>query len=185
MSEHPDDLPVPEDDGAAAGLVDRSLPDIRLASALHDDIDLRSASSGTLVLYVYPRTGTPGQPLPSGWDEIPGARGCSAENCAFRDHESEIHDLGATVMGLSAQPPAEQREFAVREGIPYPLLNDSQLALARELGLPTFDVAGMRLYKRLTLIVENRRVIKVFYPVFPPGIHAGEVVFWLRTRDDR
>lgn len=167
MSELPEDFPVPEDDGAADGLVDRSLPEIRFASALDDDIDLRSASRGTLVLYVYPRTGVPGQPLPSGWDEIPGARGCSVENCAFRDHESEIRDLGATVMGLSSQPPEEQREFAERERIPYPLLNDSQLVLARELGLPTFDVAGMRLYKRLTLVVENRRIIKVFLSGVP------------------
>jgi peroxiredoxin len=143
-------------------------------------VGLRDAAAGTLVLYVYPATGVPGRPLPEGWDDIPGARGCTPENCAFRDHARELDELGVTVHGLSAQPLDEQREFAERERMPYPLLNDTELALARELDLPTFEVEGRSLYKRLTLIARGGRIEKVFYPVFPPGEHAADVLASLR-----
>jgi peroxiredoxin len=119
-------------------------------------------------------------PLPAGWDQIPGARGCTPESCGFRDHEAEIRELGASVLGLSAQPLAEQREFAARERIPYPLASDPGLRLAAELDLPTFEVEGMRLYKRLSLVVEDGAITRAFYPVFPPDTHAAEVVAWLR-----
>lgn len=185
FSRLPTSLPVPEDDGAGVGLAGRLLPDIDLRSTVGRDVNLRTAATGTFVLYVYPRTGVPGEPLPPGWDDIPGARGCTPENFAFRDQASEIRELGATVMGLSAQPLEEQREFAARERISYPLLNDSQLVLADRLGLPTFDVAGMTLYKRLTFIAEQSRVVTVFYPVFPPDRHPGEVIAWLRRQDSR
>lgn len=181
----PSGLPIPQDDGSADGLDGRLLPEISLASTLGRDIDLRSASGTTLVLYVYPRTGVPGKPLPPGWDEIPGARGCTAESCAFRDGEREIRNLGATVMGLSAQPLEEQREFAERERIPYPLLNDSQLLLADKLSLPAFEIAGMTLYKRLTLVAEKGRISKVFYPVFPADRHPAEVLEWLHHHAGR
>jgi peroxiredoxin len=142
-------------------------------------VRLREAAAATLVLYVYPATGTPGVPMPEGWDDIPGARGCTPQNCAFRDHEAELTELGATVHGLSAQPLEEQREFAERESMPYPLLNDADLVLADGLGLPTFEVEGRRLYKRLTLVARGGRIEKVIYPVFPPGSDAAEVVAWL------
>lgn len=177
----PSDLPVPVDDGAAAGIERSRIPALRLASTLGTQIDLREVSVARFVLYVYPRTGKPGEPSPPGWDEIPGARGCTPENCAFRDHEREIRELGATVMGLSSQPLGEQRAFSERERIPFPLLNDSQLVLARKLGLPTFEFAGTTLYRRLTLIAEGNRVAKVFYPVFPPDRHPEDVVAWLRV----
>lgn len=153
----PADLPVPVDDGAADHLPGAAVPSVRLASTAGDEVDLAQAAAKIVVLYVYPRTGVPGEPLPEGWDEIPGARGCTPQNCAFRDLEGELRALGATVHGLSAQPLAEQHEFAARERIPYPLLNDSALELQTELNLPTFDVAGMRLYKRLTLIARSYR----------------------------
>jgi peroxiredoxin len=171
---------VPEDDGAADGLEQRLLPDLAFPSTSGGDVGLREAGAGTLVLYVYPATGTPGVSMPEGWDDIPGARGCTPENCAFRDHARELTELGATVHGLSAQPLEEQREFAERESMPYPLLNDSDLRLARELGLPTFEVEGRSLYKRLTLIAREGRIEKVFYPVFPPDGHAADVVAALR-----
>jgi peroxiredoxin len=180
LSRLPPDLPVPVDDGAADGLEGRPLPDATLASTLNP-VDLRVASRGRLVLYVYPRTGHPDRPSPPGWDEIPGARGCTPENCAFRDHEQELRDLGAAVLGLSSQALEEQREFAERERIPYPLLNDANFVLARELDLPTFEVPGMTLYKRLTLAAERGSISKVFYPVFPPDRHPEEVIGWLRA----
>src|SRR2546423_1236126 len=131
----PPDLPAPEDDGAADHLLGAALPALALPSSAEVDVDLAAAAEGTLVLYVYPRTGTPGVPLPPGWDEIPGARGCTPQNCAFRDAHAELSELGARVHGLSAQPGTEQREFAERERIPYPLLSDPELRLGRALGL--------------------------------------------------
>lgn len=150
-----------------------------LPSTLGGLLDVRDAARDLLVVYVYPRTGRPGEPLPAGWDEIPGARGCTPQSCAFRDHVSDLAAHGASVIGVSAQSPAEQREFAQREQIPYPLLSDSELRLAETLGLPTFDVAGMTLYRRLTFIAQAARIHKVFYPVFPPERNASDVLAWL------
>jgi peroxiredoxin len=176
----PPDLPVPEDDGAADHLTGMEIASpLRVPRAAGGELDLAEAARGLLVVYVYPRTGTPGQPLPPGWDDIPGARGCTPESCAFRDLEREFAELGARVLGVSAQSAADQREFAEREHIPYPLLCDVSLRLARELRLPTFDVAGLRLYKRLTFVAREGRIEKVFYPVFPPDRHASEVLAWL------
>jgi peroxiredoxin len=177
----PADLPVPKDDGAADHLPRTDVPGLRLAATDGSEVDLAEAAGGTLVLYVYPRTGTPGLPLIEGWNEIPGARGCTPQNCAFRDLYGELRELGATVYGLSAQPLDEQREFASRERMPYPLLNDSELALAELIGLPTFEVPEMRLYKRLTLIAREGKVADVIYPVFPPGSDAAGVAAILRS----
>ena len=173
----PPDLPVPEDDGAARGLPGRELPPLRLESTAGSPVDLRDAARELLVLYVYPRTGA--EPV-ANWDQIPGVRGCTPENCAFRDHARELVELGAVVHGLSAQPLDEQREFAEREHMPFPLLNDEALALATDPGLPTFEAGGLRLYRRLTLVARAGRIEHVFYPVFPPDRHAGEVLAWLR-----
>jgi peroxiredoxin len=177
----PPDLPVPMDDGAADHLEGMTVPPVALPSTSGDQVDLSEAGEGTLVLYLYPRTGRPGEPLPEGWDDIPGARGCTPQSCAFRDHFSELRSLGADVLGLSAQPLAEQVEFAERVGLPYPILSDPELALADALRLPTFEVPGMRLYRRLTLVAREGRIDKVFYPVFPPDRNAADVVAWLES----
>jgi peroxiredoxin len=175
----PPDLPAPVDDGAADHLRGRSIPALALPSTSGDEIDLRAAAEATLVLYAYPRTGRPGEPLPDGWNEIPGARGCTPQSCAFRDHFAELRSHGASVLGLSAQPLADQVEFAERVGLPYPILSDPALELASALALPTFEVAGMRLYRRLTIIARHARIETVFYPVFPPDRNAADVVAWL------
>jgi peroxiredoxin len=180
--ELPADLPVPVDDGAADHLDGMRMPAVSLSLTDGTSVDLSEAASGLLVLYVYPRTGVPGEdPIP-GWDEIPGARGCTPEACSFRDRFGELSSFGARVLGLSAQPMEEQVEFASRVGLPYPLASDVDLVLARELSLPTFEAGGLRLYKRLTLIAEDGVIAKVFYPVFPPDRNAGEVVEWLSRR---
>jgi peroxiredoxin len=184
-TELPHDLPVPVDDGAADGLEGRDVPAVRLESTTGEPVDLAVAAAGTLVVYVYPRTGVPGEPPSPGWKQTPGAFGCTAENCAFRDHAGQLQALGADVMGLSAQPLAEQREFAERSQMPYPLLNDSGLVLAHELGLPTFEAAGLRLYRRLTFIARRGRIEKVFYPVFPPDEHPLQVLAWLASSPRR
>lgn len=179
----PSDLPVPEDDGGARHLPSRELPPLRLTSTQGKPLSLTAARGGRLVAYVYPRTGRPGVPLPEGWDDIPGARGCTPQSCAYRDQLAEFERLDATVIGISAQSPDEQREFAEREHIPFPLLSDQRLELAALLGLPTFEAGGMTLYRRLTLIAEAGRIIKVFYPVFPPDRDAAEVLTWLAGGD--
>jgi peroxiredoxin len=178
----PPDLPVPEDDGAADHLPGAELPSLSLPVAGGGQFDLRGGvATGTLVAFVYPRTGTPGAPLPPGWDDIPGARGCTPQSCAFRARHVEIGGLGAAVVGISAMDPAEQAAFAEREEIPYPLLNDGPLALRDLLGLPTFDVHGMTLYRRLTFVAKGGRIDKVFYPVFPPDRNAEEVERYLKS----
>jgi peroxiredoxin len=159
----------------------RALPPLALRSTGAGPVDLREASSGTLVIYVYPRTGMTGEPDDPEWDAIPGARGCTPESCSFRDHAAELAELGARVHGLSAQPLEEQRWFAREHGLPFALLNDSDLRLARDPGLPTFEFRGRRLYRRLTLVARARTIEKVFYPVFPPDAHVGEVLAWLRS----
>jgi peroxiredoxin len=197
----PDDLPVPIDDGAADGLVGRSLPDLALpattaAAPPAIDGDRSSAARSVdaagehrladapplLVAYVYPMTGTPGVALPHGWDDIPGARGCTPQSCAYRDALAEFGRRGTAVVGISAQTPAEQAEFAAREHIPFPLLSDAGLRLAAELGLPTFEADGRTFYRRLTLVAEAARIVKVFYPVFPPDRDAAAVLAWLAAR---
>lgn len=179
-SQLPADLPAPEDDGAANHLAGTEVPELELPSTLDRKVNLAELARGTLVAYMYPKTGVPGLPLPAGWDDIPGARGCTPQSCAYRDSLAEFSALGTTVVGISAQSPEEQREFAEREHIPFPLLSDEDLSLAAELRLPTFEVDGMTLYRRLTLIAEAGRIVKAFYPVFPPDRNAAEVLAWLR-----
>jgi peroxiredoxin len=184
--ELPNDLPVPEDDGAADHLPGMRLPSVPLASTSGEIVDL-SALPGRTVVYCYPMTGRPDRSLPAGWDEIPGARGCTPQTCSFRDHHAELRSLGASVFGSSTQDTEYQREAATRLHLPFALLSDSDLALAGALGLPTFEVDGMVLLKRLTLVIDEGWIEKVFYPVFPPDRSAEEVVEWLedlgRVRD--
>src|SRR4051812_45748825 len=154
-------LPVPIDDGAADHLNGSGLPSVALPSTLGGELDLAEAARERLVVYVYPRTGTPGEPLPDGWDDIPGARGCTPQSCAFRDAQRELARHGAMLIGISAQTPQEQADFAEREHIPYPLLSDHALRLAGAMGLPTFEVDGLHLYKRLTFVAQEGRIVKV------------------------
>ena len=178
----PEGLPVPVDDGAADRLPGSEVPAVALPSTLGGELDLAEAARERLVVYVYPRTGTPGEPLLDGWDDIPGARGCTPQSCAFRDAQQELARHGATLIGISAQTPEEQAEFAQREHIPYPMLSDHDLKLAEAMSLPTFETGGLHLYKRLTFLAEEGRIVKVFYPVFPPDRNAEEVLAWLDSR---
>jgi peroxiredoxin len=176
----PDDLPVPEDDGACDGLEGRRLPSLELPETAGGTLNLNElGADGTAVLFIYPRTGKPGEPLPPGWDLIPGARGCTPQSCAFRDLHGEFAAQDARVVGLSAQAPADQREFADRVHLQFPVLSDTGLELAGALELPTFEAAGMTLYKRVTLVIRDGKIVKVFYPVFPPDRNASDVLAWL------
>jgi peroxiredoxin len=177
----PTGLPVPVDDGAAAHLTGAVIPSIRLESTDGGEVDIGELSAGRLVLYVFPKMGRPDQADPPGWDEIPGARGCTQESCAYRDLHQEFRDLGWSVAGLSAQSADDQKEASVRLHLPFPLFADPERQLGAALRLPTFEAAGMTLYKRLTLIARDRRIVKVFYPVFPPQDNATEVLEWIRS----
>ncbi|HEX8099335.1 MAG TPA: peroxiredoxin [Actinomycetota bacterium] len=180
----PPGLPVPVDDGAAAHLPGKAIPPLSLPSTDGSafPIDRPPLGFDSLVLYAYPRTGRPGEPeLTPDWDSIPGARGCTPEACGFRDHARELAAFGAAVAGVSTQPTEEQREVVERLELPFPLLSDEDLRMAKALDLPTFDFAGRILLKRLTMIVREGVVQKVFYPVFPPDRHAEEVLGWLRS----
>jgi peroxiredoxin len=177
--ELPKDLPRPIDDGAANHLRGMSLPTSALPATNGAIVDL-AAIPGRFVIYIYPMTGRPGVPLPDGWDGIPGARGCTPQSCSFRDHFAELNALNTSVFGLSTQTTGYQKEARDRLHLPFELLSDNALTLKKLLRLPTFTVAGMELYKRLTLIIENGRIQKVFYPVFPPDQNAEDVLGWLR-----
>jgi peroxiredoxin len=177
----PQNLPTPVDDGACDHLTGMPLPSIELAATSGRKVDL-SAVKGTIVVYCYPRTGRPDQALPEGWNEIPGARGCTPQSCAFRDHDEELRALDARVFGLSTQTTEYQQEAVTRLHLPFELLSDASLEFAHALKLPLLNVGDMILIKRVTLIAENGRIAKVFYPVFPPDRNADDVLAWLRER---
>ena len=170
----PANLPIPEDDGGADHLLGAELPDLVLDSSM-GAVNVRDFD----VVYVYPRSGKPGVPLLPGWDETPGARGCTPQSCAFRDL---YPDLGVPVAGLSVQPLEDQLEFAEPNRMPFPVVSDPDRKLGAALGLPTFEIAGLTLYKRITLVAQDARIVKVFYPVFPPDANAGDVLAWLQSR---
>jgi peroxiredoxin len=168
------------DDGAAAGLAGQMVPELRLQSTDGREVELAELAAGSLVLYIYPKMGRPDVPDPEGWDEIPGARGCTQESCAFRDRMEDFRGLGYVVAGLSARPIDEQDEASLRLHLAFPLLADPMRRLGDRLKLPTFEAAGMVLYKRLTLVARKGRIVKVFYPVFPPQENPAQVLDWLR-----
>ncbi len=178
--ELPEDLPAPEDDGACDHLTGMTLPSVVLQSTSGERVDL-SKTKGRVVVYIYPRTGRPDQELPTGWNEIPGARGCTPQSCGFRDHHAELAALGANVLGLSTQSTEYQKEMADRLHLPFQVLSDAELRFSRALKLPTFEVDGMTLINRTTLVLRDGKIEKVFYPVFPPDKSADEVIEWLKA----
>jgi peroxiredoxin len=178
----PPDIPAPQDDGRARHLAGAKLPDVALPSTGGGRVNV-SKLRGRTVLYIYPRTGVPGVDPPPGWDQIPGARGCTPQSCGFRDHFVALKALGvAHVFGLSTQGSSYQKEAADRLHLPFPLLSDAALDFATSLHLPLFMTAGMTLLARMALVIDDGTIAKVFYPVFPPDKNAEEVIGWLRSR---
>ncbi|GGB47042.1 peroxiredoxin [Roseibium aquae] len=176
-------LPAPHDDGACDHLTQLRLPSIQLPATVGGPID-PGQLDGTVVIYVYPMTGRPDRSLPSGWNDIPGARGCTPQSCAFRDHYQELRSAGAThVFGPSNQSPEDQREAADRLHMPFPLLSDADGQFAGQLRLPSFEADGQRRLKRVTLITRDGAIVKIFYPVFPPDRNAEDVLNWLKQQE--
>jgi peroxiredoxin len=176
----PANLPKPVDDGACRHLSQMRIPSIALPSTSGRTVNLGALAARRTVIYCYPMTGVPGKPIPQGWDMIPGARGCTPQACGFRDHYSELGELRAAVFGLSTQTTEYQREMVERLHVPFEVLSDAEFAFCEALRLPTFEVEGMRLVKRLTLVIRDGVVETVFYPVFPPNESAEQVIRWLR-----
>jgi peroxiredoxin len=181
----PPNIPAPQDDGTARHLAGMRLPDLALPATQNAQnaapVNL-SRLKGRTVVYLYPRTGVPGVDLPPGWNDIPGARGCTPQSCSFRDHFGELKRLGvAQLYGLSTQDTAYQQEAATRLHLPFAILSDEKFAFTKALRLPTFTVAGMTLLKRMALVIDNGVIAKAFYPVFPPDQSAAEVIAWLQT----
>lgn len=176
----PDDLPVPQDDGAAAHLAGKHMPNVVLPATSGGAVQLSELPQRTII-YAYPRTGVPEElTFYEGWEQIPGARGCTPESCAFRDHHTELTSLKADVYGLSTQDTAFQRDAVRRLHLPFAILSDDRLELTRALNLPTFEVNGLTLLKRFTLVVRDGKIEHVFYPVFPPDGHAEHVLDWIK-----
>ena len=181
LNQLPANLPRPKDDGAARHLKGMALPDLELPSTANRRVNLSKIAAPRVVIYAYPMTGRPDRQLPQGWDDIPGARGCTPETCGFRDHHKDLTKLQTEVFGVSTQDTPYQQEMVKRLEVPFEVLSDEHMELARALKLPTFTVEGMTLLKRLTLVARNARIEHVFYPVFPPDKHAEEVFAWLKA----
>jgi peroxiredoxin len=177
----PPGIPVPQDDGATKHLAGMTLPDLAVPATDGQSVNL-SKLKGRTVVYVYPRTGVPGVDAPPGWDDIPGARGCTPQSCFFRDHFGELKRLGvAQLYGLSTQDTAYQKEAVSRLHLPFAILSDEKFALTKAMKLPTFTTSGMTLLKRMAWVIDDGKMTKVFYPVFPPDKSAEDVIAWLQS----
>ena len=178
-------IPSPADDGKADHLAGMALPNVNLAATTGPAVNLADLR-GIAVLYVYPMTGRPDQGLPDGWDQIPGARGCTPQSCAFRDHYADLKGVGVShLFGISTQSTEYQREAAERLNLPFFLLSDADGAFGSALNLPTMQVDGQILHKRMTLIARDGVIEKVFYPVFPPDQDADNVLNWLERSNEK
>lgn len=180
LNQLPTDLPIPQDDGAANHLLGMRIPDLSLRATTGKQINV-GAIKGRLLIYCYPMTGQPNVALPHGWDQIPGARGCTPQSCAFRDHHQELQTLGAEVIGLSVQSTEYQQEMAERLHLPFPVLSDADYQFQKALQLPTFVAAGMTLLKRITIIANHGVIEAVHYPIFPSDSDPAWVIAYLEN----
>lgn len=180
----PSDVPKPEDDGACNHLQGTTLPSVSLPSTSGSPVDL-SKLSGLTILFCYPRTAGPNETVPDSWNQIPGARGCTPQACSFRDASSDFAEHGvARIFGCSTQDTAYQQELRERTHLPYHILSDEKLDLVSALKLPTFEFNGATLIKRMSMAIQDGKIVRVWYPVFPPGESAGEVLKWLKSREN-
>lgn len=178
LNKLPDDLPVPVDDGACNHLLGTRLPSVMLTDISGSSIDIGSIE-GIVAIFFYPMVGRPDSPPMTGWNDIPGARGCTPQSCSYRDNYSRFEKPGIKLFGISSQPLVDQKEAHQRLKLPFELLNDSEFVLTKLMGLPTFEYKKMTYIKRITIIVENGIIKKTFYPVFPPDENVIDVIKWI------
>jgi len=180
LNQLPTDLPIPQDDGSTNHLKGLKLPNLSLNASNGKAINLADIK-GKLVVYCYPMTGQPNVALPEGWDQIPGARGCTPQSCTFRDHYQELQELGAEVLALSVQSTEYQKEMVDRLHLPFQVVSDVNYQFQKALNLPTFVAAGMKLLKRVTLIANNGVIEAVHYPIFPSDSDPSWVIDYLKS----
>ena len=181
LSHLPPNLPIPDDDGGCKHLLHQSIADISLLNQDGNFLKLNRNDTFRIVLYCYPMTGNPWKPLPTDWDKIPGARGCTPQTCSFRDHYDDFIKYNSIPIGLSTQTISDIKEMTQRLVIPYDVVSDSELKFSRTMSLPTFKINNNVFVKRLTLIIDASIIKKVFYPIFPPDLHIKEVLDWLQN----
>ncbi len=182
--EIPPNLPIPENDGSTNHLRGLRLPNISLKATDGSTVSFGNISN-RLVIYCYPMTGQPNVALPDGWDQIPGARGCTPQSCSFRDHYQELQALGAEVVVLSVQTTEYQKEMVDRLQVPFPVVSDSDYQFQKALNMPTFMAAGMTLLKRVTLIANHGVIEAVHYPIFPSDSDPGWVIDYLKRSQNQ
>ncbi len=179
----PDNLPQPYDDGSTNHLLGRQIPDVILPSTKNSFLDLSNIDKKYCILYFFPMMAMPEKDLPVGWNEIPGARGCTPQNISFGEHNDDLQKYDAMAIGISSQPIYELEQLSSLRGLSHVLVSDTKLEFQRRLNVPTFDVENKTAYKRLTLVIKNSKIIKVFYPVFPPDKHVFEILQWLENEN--
>ena len=175
----PKDLPVPIDDGKCDHLLNSRIPNISLPNQDGNELKLNRNDTFRIILYCYPMTGSPKKKLPKNWNEIPGARGCTPQNCSIRNFNDELLSLNAIPIGVTTQTIEEIKEMTFRLKILHDILSDQNHKFIKILNLPTFQVEKKTYIKRITMIIENSIIKHVFYPVFPPDLHVKEIIKWL------
>lgn len=179
----PDNLPAPHDDGEANHLLKMHIPGIVLPSTVKDSLDISKIDARYTILYFFPTMKVPGSPLPADWSNIPGARGCTPQNIAFNEHGADFQRYDAVSIGVSTQSIDELIQLSALRSFSQPLVSDSDLEFQQKLGVPTFQIEENTFYKRLTLIIQESKIIKVFYPVFPPDTHVLKILEWLENNN--
>tara|TARA_Y100000590_G_scaffold341913_1_gene390247 strand:+ start:278 stop:832 length:555 start_codon:yes stop_codon:yes gene_type:complete len=179
LNNFPSNLPIPKDDGACDHLINQAIPSISLFNQDGNLLELKRYDTFKIIIYCFPMTGHPDKPLPNNWNDIPGARGCTPQTCSFRDHYDDLIKLNSIPIGISSQSYEDLKEMTTRLKVPYDVLSDYKLTFTKSMNLPTFNIDNQVFIKRLTMIIENSIIKKVFYPIFPPDLHINEVINWL------
>ena len=185
LTKLPDNLPQPEDDGASDHLLGKTVSDITLSATGGNLLNVCDLDGNFVILYFFPMMAVPKKSLPTGWNYIPGARGCTPQNITINEHIDDLLKYGAIPIGISTQPIVELSKLSELREFSQTLLSDVNLKFNEKLDIPTFQVENKTMYKRLTLILNESKIIKVFYPIFPPDKHVFEILGWLKNNSDK
>ncbi len=181
FTELPKNLPRPDDNGECDHLSETEMPAIILPSTKGNMVDIGRIEANFVVLYFFPMMAVSEGSISEEWDKIPGARGCTPQNIAINEHLDELSRHGAIPIGISTQSIRDLSKISLTRHLSQHVLSDSDLKLKQELNIPVFQVENTVMYKRLTLIIKNSKIVKVFYPIFPPDKHIFEILDWLQV----